>query len=93
MFTEIVDKNGITRKVVDVSKIEQCSINALMYKNTDEQIANLLSSMREHYEETGLANKEPIEVDVDGIVLSGNTRLLCAKKIGCQYLLAIESSF
>ena len=93
MFTEIVDKNGITRKVVDVSKIEQCSINALMYKNTDEQIANLLSSMREHYEETGLPNKEAIEVDVDGIVLSGNTRLLCARKIGCQYLLAIESGF
>jgi len=92
MFTEIVDKNGITRKVVDVSKIEQCPINALMYENTDEQTSILLESMRKHYEDTGLANKVPVEVDVDGIVLSGNTRLLCARKLSCQYLLAIESS-
>ena len=91
MFTEIRNKKNKLCQVVKVSEVEQCSINALMYKNTEERNAYLLSSMRKHYEETGIPNKQPIEVDVDGIVLSGNTRLLCAIEIGCEYLLAYES--
>lgn len=91
MFTEIRNKKNKLCQVVKVSEVEQCSINALMYKNTEERNAYLLSSMRKHYEETGIPNKEPIEVDVDGIVLSGNTRLTCAIEIGCEYLLAYES--
>ena len=78
---DFTDFQGNVRKVVDINDVESCPVNVKMYPIIEEHINSLKGSMWSHFQETGIPNIEPIEVDEDGIVLSGNTRLYCAKEL------------